>query len=223
MFRSSCGTTRSWSRPPRRHLPGGSHTAPAARPAVAQTLPSRPNGPPSSTSRKNRSIRADRFFAFGKNHAMTGSSSKARAKVRARAGNSDRCTSRTAAATPRIVKRRTPTGRLDGPAVRSRARSVVRAASRADVERCGAMPYSSGRVVHDADAHLMETPTWLRDHADPALRDRIQPLRYPGGNELRQTGDPAEQQRDLNAAFDRLADRHRSDAYRATEADEIML
>jgi predicted TIM-barrel fold metal-dependent hydrolase len=84
------------------------------------------------------------------------------------------------------------------------------------------MPYSTGRVVHDADAHLMETPTWLRDHADPGLRDRIEPLRYPGGNELRQTGDPAEQQRDLAAAFDRLADKHRSEEYRAGEADDIM-
>ena len=31
------------------------------------------------------------------------------------------------------------------------------------------MPYAEGRVVHDADAHLMETPTWLRDHAEAAL------------------------------------------------------
>jgi predicted TIM-barrel fold metal-dependent hydrolase len=84
------------------------------------------------------------------------------------------------------------------------------------------MPYSEGRIVHDADAHLMETPNWLRDHADPAFRDRIAPLRYPGGNELRQTGDVEEQQRDLEAAFERLRQRHGSADYRATEAADIM-
>ena len=84
------------------------------------------------------------------------------------------------------------------------------------------MPYSEGRVVHDADAHIMETPTWLRDYADPAIRERLPVLTYPGGNELRQTGDPAEQQHDLIAAFDKLAQRHASEEYRAVEADEIM-
>jgi predicted TIM-barrel fold metal-dependent hydrolase len=84
------------------------------------------------------------------------------------------------------------------------------------------MPYSEGRIVHDADAHIMETPTWLRDHAEAKYRDRLPVLSYPGGNELRQTGDPADQQRDLEAAFERLAARHGSDAYRADEEAEIM-
>jgi predicted TIM-barrel fold metal-dependent hydrolase len=84
------------------------------------------------------------------------------------------------------------------------------------------MPYVTGRLVHDADAHIMETPTWLADHADPAIRDRIQPLELTSGNELRQTGDPADQLRDLEAAFARIQAKHQSEEYRAVEAEEIM-
>ncbi|HEX2784100.1 MAG TPA: amidohydrolase family protein [Ilumatobacteraceae bacterium] len=81
---------------------------------------------------------------------------------------------------------------------------------------------STGLVVHDADAHIMETPNWLRDHADAAIRDRIAALDYSSVNELRQTGDPNEQLRDLDETFDRLNARHSSDDYRAADATEIM-
>jgi predicted TIM-barrel fold metal-dependent hydrolase len=35
------------------------------------------------------------------------------------------------------------------------------------------MAYASGRTYHDADSHIMELPDFLRDHADPAFRDRM--------------------------------------------------
>ena len=81
---------------------------------------------------------------------------------------------------------------------------------------------STGLTVHDADAHIMETPGWLKSYADPAFRERIETLGYEGGNELKQTGDPNEQLHDLTASFARMAQRHRSGAYRAVEAEEIM-
>jgi uncharacterized protein len=84
------------------------------------------------------------------------------------------------------------------------------------------MPYATGRVIHDADAHIMETPTWLRDHAEARFRDALPVLRYPSGNELRQTGSPEAQQADLDGAFDRLRERHASPEYRAEEEAEIM-
>jgi predicted TIM-barrel fold metal-dependent hydrolase len=79
------------------------------------------------------------------------------------------------------------------------------------------MPYISGRVVHDADAHIMETPNWLRDHADPAIRDRIELPGYT--NELKQTGD---EPNDLDAVFARLVERHRSEEFLADEEQEVM-
>ena len=38
------------------------------------------------------------------------------------------------------------------------------------------MPYAEGRVFHDADSHVMETPDWLVPYADPAVRARMRPL-----------------------------------------------
>ena len=36
------------------------------------------------------------------------------------------------------------------------------------------MPYIEDRIVHDADAHTMETPEWLEPFSDPDMRDAIQ-------------------------------------------------
>lgn len=82
------------------------------------------------------------------------------------------------------------------------------------------MAYIEGRLVHDADAHIMETPFWLRDHADPAIRDRIAPPSYV--NELKQTADAAQGAAGIEAVFARLAATHASAAYRSGEAAEIM-
>ena len=42
------------------------------------------------------------------------------------------------------------------------------------------MPYAEGRIIHDADSHVMETPDWLVPYADPGIRDRLEPLRLTG-------------------------------------------
>jgi len=85
------------------------------------------------------------------------------------------------------------------------------------------MPYNQlGRVVHDADAHIMEPPTWLRDYADPDIRERIPVLDLGGGSELKQTGAVDEQLTDLHVTFEKLAARHASEEYRQHEAAEIM-
>lgn len=44
-------------------------------------------------------------------------------------------------------------------------------------------------VVHDADSHVMETPDWFREFADPDIRDRLEPIYVmPAG--WRVEGDP---------------------------------
>jgi predicted TIM-barrel fold metal-dependent hydrolase len=45
------------------------------------------------------------------------------------------------------------------------------------------MTYADGRVIHDADSHLMEWPDWLAEHADPDVRDRVGPVEMHGMEE----------------------------------------
>jgi predicted TIM-barrel fold metal-dependent hydrolase len=46
------------------------------------------------------------------------------------------------------------------------------------------MPYAEGRTYYDADSHIMELPDWLREFADPAVRDRLPPLDFSGGGRM---------------------------------------
>jgi uncharacterized protein len=46
------------------------------------------------------------------------------------------------------------------------------------------MTYAEGRVIHDADSHLMETTDWLVTYADPDTRERIRPLQLGGAGAL---------------------------------------
>jgi len=63
------------------------------------------------------------------------------------------------------------------------------------------MPYAEGRVVHDADSHVVETPDWFEPFADPAVRARMSRVYVstvkPGEDSLiekwrRRHGDPAD-------------------------------
>lgn len=72
------------------------------------------------------------------------------------------------------------------------------------------MPYVD-RLIHDADAHVMETPTFLVDHADPSIRERI-PL--VGVTAVK----PGEA-----AMIDQFRARHDDPQYRADDAAQIML
>ena len=75
------------------------------------------------------------------------------------------------------------------------------------------MTYTGGRAIHDADAHVMEPPDWLRTYADPAWREQM-PLVFteslaPG------EGEPGE--------MDRYRARQSDAPYRADDAAQIML
>ncbi|MGB0113706.1 MAG: amidohydrolase family protein [Ilumatobacteraceae bacterium] len=84
------------------------------------------------------------------------------------------------------------------------------------------MAYIADRVVHDADAHIMEPPNWLRDHADPDIRERIARPGY--ANELAQTGDGDHggDEARIDDAFDRLTARHRSAEFLNGEDVDVM-
>ena len=69
------------------------------------------------------------------------------------------------------------------------------------------MPYTEGRVVHDADSHIFEPPGTAERHADPAIRERL-------GDALRHIS--------WSAAVQTAVAQQRDAAFRARDPDEIM-
>ena len=43
------------------------------------------------------------------------------------------------------------------------------------------MPYAAGRVINDADSHIMESLDWLSSYADPAIREKLGSMRLEAG------------------------------------------
>ncbi len=72
-------------------------------------------------------------------------------------------------------------------------------------------PYAQGRVYHDADAHVVETPDWLVPFADPGVRERLRPLFVASVK-------PGEEQ-----LIDRVRAKHRDPSARPRIEAEIML
>ncbi len=77
------------------------------------------------------------------------------------------------------------------------------------------MPYADAiadiAVVHDADAHIMEPPTWLKDFADPVDRDRM-PMVW----------NTSVYDENMHL-LDRAASRHNDPSFRADDQSQIML
>ena len=49
------------------------------------------------------------------------------------------------------------------------------------------MAHIEGRIVHDADAHAMETLNWLEPFAEPKMRDEVQSYFHRTFTEARKT------------------------------------
>jgi uncharacterized protein len=73
------------------------------------------------------------------------------------------------------------------------------------------MPYVEGRTIHDADSHVMETPEWFQQYADPSVREKMAPLYVS-------TVKPGE-----DDFIEEFRQRHSDPEFRAADEAEIML
>jgi hypothetical protein len=58
------------------------------------------------------------------------------------------------------------------------------------------MTYAGGRVIHDADSHIMESPDWLREYADEATRAKMAPPDTSGTKEAEEIKITIDQEQD---------------------------
>lgn len=78
------------------------------------------------------------------------------------------------------------------------------------------MPYVTDRLIHDADAHIMETPDWLDDYIDPSVADRVERRSFVGG-----VGGSGEF--DTERFFAEMRAQQADAGYRAEDAEQIMI
>lgn len=78
------------------------------------------------------------------------------------------------------------------------------------------MTYAGDRIVHDADAHIMETPDWLDPWLDPGLAERV--VRPPMVGGVGGTGGSREAE-----YFARIRAQQADPAYRAQDGDLLMI
>ncbi len=65
------------------------------------------------------------------------------------------------------------------------------------------MTYANGRVILDADSHVMELPDFLTAHADPGMRERIPAVSFDsGGNLTKRLASYGETRRHLDDVVD---------------------
>ncbi len=73
------------------------------------------------------------------------------------------------------------------------------------------MTYAGGRVIHDADSHIMEMPDFLYEFADPDVRAKMEALSFAGTPEAQ--GD----------YLQKVREKHTDPEYRANDEPELML
>jgi len=73
------------------------------------------------------------------------------------------------------------------------------------------MPYAQGRIFHDADSHVMETPNWLAPYADKKLAGKLKPLALVGVPEAKR-----------ERFVEKLIAQHADPTYRAQDEAELM-